>query len=145
MSDWKKEPQKSYSTFQEAFNDAYIRLLKQGVPGHDFDKEECQYRTSEGYACAVGCLISDETFENLDLKNSNPAGVDFYCKSAKGKGVELTALLLPEHTVYDAGRFLEALQNTHDGSVVGPETFSKRFKAAAAELAKSFGLTIPEV
>lgn len=39
-------------TNQEAFNKAYLGLIRQGKPSHDGVR--CMYRSPEGMKCAVG-------------------------------------------------------------------------------------------
>ena len=51
---------------QEAFDKVARHLLKQGkkaIIHEGTENEMCQYRTSEGLMCAVGCLILDEDYD----------------------------------------------------------------------------------
>ena len=46
-------------TEQDVFNEVWTKITAQGRPG--YENGVCQYRTSDGASCAIGCLIDDAT------------------------------------------------------------------------------------
>ena len=64
-------------TLQQIFNKVAAHLLTQNAkselppvafPDADYDESTCAYRGSNGTACAIGCLISDEHYDAAELE-----------------------------------------------------------------------------
>lgn len=52
-------------TPEQIINKSYQHLIKQGHRAVN-DNGNCLYRTAEGEACGVGCLLSDEVAQSWD-------------------------------------------------------------------------------
>ena len=88
-----------------------IRSKNLGYPAYNEEKEECQYRTSDGNACLVGCFIPDNLYE----KEFEKEGVYDIFK----KMTEIMPLVKP---------MLKKLQEFHDRYILRDETPEMFFK-----------------
>ena len=118
-------------TEQEIFNRVWAHLNKQGHQA--FGKYgSCQYRTSNGDACAVGCLLDDATATLFDAK-PNPNIADIF-KSTP----DLVPTELHPHIA-----FLDNLQNIHDRKYVGMDgTWLENWQRTMRRLAWSRKLDV---
>jgi len=91
-------------TRQEIFNFVSTHLFTQGE--RSTTREKCLYRTEDGLSCAVGCLLShlsDEQVQELD--NKSDASIDVVSYDFMQ--------VLPSY-FKDEITFLETLQVVHD-------------------------------
>jgi hypothetical protein len=90
----------------ERVRDHLLRQNKQSVAVDSWDgSTRCRYRTNDGLACAVGCLIEDNYYSK-DMEG-NHAGTESVCKavaqSLRLKGLKPSTVTL-----------LRDLQRVHD-------------------------------
>ncbi len=95
-----KEVPKDWSE-QQIFDFVAAHLFEQGKPSSN--EEYCLYRTKEGLACAIGCLIPD-SFYDKQFEGFSIEGETFF----KSANPELLAFVLPNQ------RLLKMLQTAHD-------------------------------
>jgi hypothetical protein len=57
---------------QKAYETIRAHLIQQGRPAKDLQTGSCFYRAEGGLKCAVGCLISDEAY-NEKLEDHTPS------------------------------------------------------------------------
>ena len=62
-------------TAQEIFDTIVNHLRAQGAPA--IDVASCKYRASNGFKCAVGCLISDEQY-NTEMEGKLVSSLIIY-------------------------------------------------------------------
>lgn len=130
-------------TKQEAFNKAYLGIIKQGkpsaVPNSDVDpatEVTCLYAGPDGCGCAIGQLVDRETAEAWD-------------NSTKGSSIG-TILLNPIPPNLDwmvsMGGMLTSIQRAHDqwANLEG-EAFVGGYKSDMQDIAKRHGLTVPAI
>lgn len=113
-------------TLQEAFDTAYLGVLRQGRPSRSSPGSsgpKCLYRGPDGLKCAMGFLIDDET-----------------ARKNEGRGAYRIAHVLGWSTrLCDLA---DCLQTAHDKASVGG-SFLPLFKDRAVLVAEQFGLTVP--
>lgn len=113
-------------TLQEAFDTAYLGVLRQGRPSRALPLRSgplCLYRGPGGLKCAMGFLIDDETAQKYEGVRADRVA---YCLRWSQK----------------LGQLADALQGAHD-TAPPDDGFLPSFKDSAAEVAKRFGLTVP--
>ena len=99
---------KSVITNQELFDRIAIHLLLQAEKSEDYSNV-CLYRSVEGNACAIGCLIKEEdyyhnnTYREIEARNINASEV----QSVVSKSLDVT---LSKGNI----GILEELQKIHD-------------------------------
>lgn len=125
--------------------------------GHEPGVDEnncCMYRTEDGEKCAIGCLLSDETWERMQGGDDNPNSLDitsllYYYREALEYGGMMESVAHAFFCDVEAGRhdFLATLQRAHDQAALKnmmkcsqPE-FGERFKE---RLSWFFGYTGPQ-
>lgn len=118
---------------QLALNAAVAGVVAQGNPAFDKDAGGCRYRTEDGMKCAAGFLIPDEDYD----------------PEMEGKSADHHAVMpyISVPNTFENRDFLVRLQGAHDTPAlqgVRDEEFVRRFKKMAADVAISFGLTIPK-
>jgi hypothetical protein len=114
-------------TQQEAFNKAYLGIIKQGGPAI-IGTKSCRYRTIDGKKCGVGQLFPDSEYK----------------EGFEGKRANLIAGFVPSLARLNP-HFLTNLQGAHDGAAGGPrEFFITDFKQRMAYIAKQYKLEIPD-
>lgn len=125
---------------QKVFDVVATHLFAQGKPA--LENNFCQYRTKGGLKCAVGALITDESWEKLRRK------------AFENGSVETIVDLLPEAfeptipaamaTYTQMQELLYALQRLHDSAA--DANFSVAlWKQALCVTASNFGLSIANV
>lgn len=102
---------------QRLFNKVARHLLKQGVRAANGELMTCQYRTSDGKRCAVGCLISDRYYK--------PGMEGWDVIGLIDEGFNLPS------SIIENGRFLADLQDIHDG--YDPGVWPDRLREFAIE------------
>ena len=134
-------------TNQEAFDKALAHMRAQGERSVDTSTGDCLYRSDDGLACAVGCLIPDGTWEVAVSEWERIHG-DRPCSA---KGLHLNSYGIAELVSDDVGvgikrhlsglelPFLQRLQMLHDP---GANWRDGRFAAEglAQRLAREYGL-----
>ncbi len=119
-------------TEQEIFDRVWNFLNLQGKPAYD-SAIGCCYRTEDGLACAVGCLLDDDTahsFDRFENKSIYSISKSFIYKFPEE---------LRQHVC-----FLEDLQSIHDRNVNTPDWLS-RWRADMIQFATDRGLTVPTI
>lgn len=96
-------------TSQQIFTRVARHLLEQGEQSLSFDR--CAYRGEEGRSCAVGCLISDEEYD----QGMEGRSVEYVFDISEGAKADL----------------LEGLQCIHD--VSSPEKWRSRLEKLASD------------
>jgi hypothetical protein len=90
------------------------KLLKDprlgGFEKNDRGNYVCVYRTSKGKACAVGCLISDETYNILERRNLKHLNINAIMSSV---GTADVAAIIERESGLNTEQ-LRTLQATHD-------------------------------
>jgi hypothetical protein len=96
-------------TANEIVTYVYYFMVKQGK--RSFNEGRCVYRSPEGLACAVGCLIDDETAAAWDaMVEFNP-----FSEQIQGKGITKLKDQIPDgHWMRDNMYLLMELQVIHD-------------------------------
>jgi hypothetical protein len=122
---------------QNAFNTAYLGLIKQGMPA--IGRYGCSYRGDGNTCCAVGMLIPDALydprFESTSVSSLLRDRYDFRC------AIGLTDEMLESG---DIESLLSGMQAAHDRALRG-ERWVEEFTTRMREIAGDFGLTVPEV
>lgn len=80
-------------TLKEIEDTIRERMIKQGGPSLDrtpYGPESCRYRSPDGRACAVGCLILDEEYDPL---MENEIVTTLHVSNGQWKGTGYRALL----------------------------------------------------
>ena len=119
-------------TEQEIFNRVWAHLNKQGhqaMGNHSI----CRHRTLSGDACAVGCLLDDETAILFDEENVSIA-----------ETFRLTPDLVPTE-LHPHIAFLKSLQDIHDREyreMAG--TWLENWQSEMRRFAKVRDLNVPE-
>jgi hypothetical protein len=118
---------------QTIFNNAYNRIIAQGVPSQTPDDGFCVYSGPNGTACGVGILLDPDMRKRVQNLN-------------EGDDTSITTLAAdyPDHFpswVQDNVPLLTGIQQAHDKS--HPD-FIPGFKAAMAEVAEYHNLEIPD-
>ena len=123
---------KTPTTFQELFDTVASHLLHQGKQAMVVDdhtgRPVCEYRTSSGLQCAIGCLMPDEHYDKMmegmaasELSSVSDWFYDLVINlDAGGKSIETA---------------LDDLQDIHDEKA--PATWPYHLQ----KYAKRFGLT----
>lgn len=112
---------------QELFDESCSKVLAQGKPAVDCGW--CAYRTSDGLACAVGALITDDEFALIKHGGYNGASASSLADH----------MLLPARLRKHV-KLLSALQRCHDSASIHPPTFISSFARYARTMAKELGL-----
>jgi len=120
-------------TAQEIFDKVWHHMSTQKVQSLS-KTGNCAYRGDNGMACAVGCLLDDETAHNFDdMDNASIEWIDQHHKN-----------IIPEE-LRSHVELMYKLQLAHDiNSTVNPWTL-EIFQERARKIANKFGLTVPEV
>ena len=121
------------TTEQDIITRVWLHLNAQGKQAMGMDA--CQYRTSDGLACAVGCLLDDATaaaFDKQDLTAIDDIAAD---------DIDVIPADLRPHVA-----FLAVLQVAHDNTYSGySRTWLENWRLAMRGFASARGLTLPEV
>ena len=106
-----RSKQHAYNQLKEYFSRAGAELAAvTGVDEHGFESVDCLYRTPEGRACAVGCLIPDSKY-NEEFENNRASAViqtvwpDLYRDPVSDSGYRGSV-----------AEFLDMAQSCHDGA-----------------------------
>lgn len=118
---------------QDLFSRAVLGVIKQGYPSFDTDTWRFVYRALNGARCAIGHILTNALIKKYQIKEGN---------GANDLSVKLIKELLPDEDLYRARRFLNLLQDAHDGA--NPNDFVADFKVRASKVAQAFNLTMPE-
>lgn len=118
-------------TLQDAFNKAYLHLLKQNSTSMYVDEAGimgCAYRGDAGNQCGIGCLIEDTE----------------YSPSLEGRSAANPAVLRAIHSSgypadYLSAVFYLTIQDMHD------EVEPQKWPSCLSEIAHKAGLTVPEL
>lgn len=134
-------------TLQQIFDKGLAHIRKQGGPARDEESDKCVYRSSNGRACIVGCLIADEDYQ----KAFDPAagsGVDTmirdnpeFRQALLNSGVDVHR----EEFGYTRGpvrALLSSMQGVHDsGEDVSDGKWLPTFESKMADVATVHALT----
>lgn len=96
---------------QEVFDQVVSHLRKQNAKSRGFidDEGTCLYRATNGFSCAVGCLIKDEEY------SSDMEGYDLKALYKSG----LLPASFKERYGQEPSRLLLDLQGVHDNMHIG--------------------------
>lgn len=120
-------------TPQEIFNKVWDHLNKQGRQAVGKFGCGCHYRAPDGAACAVGCLVDDETAKRWDdMTDDNTI-----------RGVASRDQDTPDF-VLDNLTLLQDLQIAHDHAG-GATDWLTEWRDRMARIADRHSLTIPEI
>ena len=115
-------------TMHEAFNRAYLGIIKQGCQSHNF-YSKCVYRGQEETRCALGFLISDQEYKSKwDAGRFLPQTLRRLIPSWKNLPV----------------KFLSDLQFIHDKYRADSGFFVTYYREAMASYAQANGLSVPK-
>lgn len=113
--------------FQEAFNKAYLGVVRQGGIARMSEVGGCCYQTSDRKRCAIGHLLSDEQLASVHSEGLNTQ----------------TISNLVDTGVLDKSfgdKFFRKLQRAHDHAMSLDD-----FKESMRRLAADYNLTMPEL
>lgn len=116
---------------QEAFNLAYIGILKQGKPAVGRDGE-CLYLTPAGLSCGVGHTLTDNLKE---VAARDKRQIQWLIRDVEGfssyfKGVTISLLM--------------DIQAAHDDTSWKSDWFLSSYKVHMAAIADKFDLKVPD-
>jgi hypothetical protein len=124
---------------QELFNTVFSHLWEQGkssVKGEGTHSYDCLYMSSDGLKCAVGCLISDEYYdESIESHNVTDVKVLHAVERSLNRRVSDAELTL-----------LDNLQKVHDDLVPyndSPNVWKNIYLMSMYEVANRYDLTLP--
>ncbi len=114
---------------QEALNQVYEHLIKQGGPAKVNDR--CRYRTEDGQSCAFGCLIKEEEYD----------------KSIEG--LNLDCLVFNNKVVFKGSKthpLCRSMQIEHDNYTSSPymSNWSDYITRKFTEIAQRYNLEMPQ-
>ena len=124
-------------TPQKIFNTVINHLYTQKKKSFSFSNNVCQYKTSEGLKCAIGCLIPDEIYIKEMDEDS------WIIKKFSRRFESLSYFTEGNNT-----DLLDRLQKIHDEASTSDDRVTFLLKDLAAELnkvAKEFNLVLPEI
>lgn len=115
---------------QQTFETMVAHLRKQGALAQNATKTGCAYRGANQTMCAVGCLISDQDYDD-GIEGSSAGAFEVIER-------------IPDATTDDM-EFLDHAQSAlHDGFLGSPEDqFPTWLENQVPRFAKEFGLEIP--
>lgn len=119
-------------TPQEIITKVWEHMAKQRVQAYDAIKGHCAYRTRDGKACAVGCLLDDATAEKLDQLDT--LAIRYI--------VEEHPDIVPEWVVENV-YLLEEMQDAHDTRPPLGEDWYTEFKTRVQAIALRYGCEVP--
>ena len=130
--------EKQYLTSQEVFDKVYNGLVEQGTFSVDMEKEECRYRSPNGYKCAAGMLIADEYYtpdiEGLGAQHGIVKGI----LELSGVSPHDIGLVCDLQEVHDA--FGMTLCSLKSDTSKAPTPRSVRFKKDMEQIKKDWDL-----
>lgn len=99
---------------QEIFDYVVTHLAEQGARAYNEETGACRYRAADGKMCAVGCLLTDDLYE----------------QTLEGEGIIM--LPLYDQLSIPTRRLLTSLQNTHDDPTTA-QIFERRLRITAEQ------------
>jgi len=122
----------------EVINTVEAHLVAQGKPARVYPENPdsvCMYRTKEGLACGVGCLIDDELAHTWDIGTECGSSIlDILSEEESAP--------IPEeyHWMYQSQmpRLLDEIQRIHDNHDIPPEYFVAHIQHSFAGLRTRF-------
>ena len=118
-------------TPQEIFDKVWDHLNRQGRPATGHNGMGCHYRAPDGAACAVGCLVDDETAKRWDNY------VDQSIEDVVDYGDDVP------HFVRENVVLLKYLQLAHDDPTASD--WLTEWRDRMAEIAERHNLTVPPI
>jgi hypothetical protein len=89
--------------------------------GFNVQEGACQYRTPKGRACAVGCLISDDTYDLMVESQNHKAGVGYFSLTVSGRNVDKIGKRIRSESGLTLDQ-LSMLQRIHDRFFMSAES-----------------------